>query len=203
MIEDLIRRTRSFRRFDESVNIDLETLEGLIELARNSASARNRQPLKYIPVNEPGTVAGIFPTLTFAAALKDWAGPAEGERPAAYIIVLGDTQLATSFGYDCGIACQNIMLGARERELGGCMIASINKSQLRELLGIPMRYEILLVLALGKPAETVVIEPMPPDGSVAYWHDGHGIHHVPKRSLEEIIIRPDRNQDPFLRIEAP
>jgi hypothetical protein len=68
------------------------------------------------------------------------------------------------------------------------MIASVQREKLREALGIPGRYEILLVLALGKPRETVVIEKMGSDGDVKYWRDSEGRHHVPKRSLDEIIV---------------
>jgi nitroreductase len=188
MIDDLIKRTRSFRRFDENVTIERKTLEDLIDLARHSASARNMQPLKYILSCDPETNLKVFSTLTFAKALKDWDGPIEGERPSAYIIVLGDKEISTNFWCDHGIASQNIMLAARERGLGGCMIASINHPKLRELLGIPDQYEILLVLALGKPAEKVVIEPMPSNGDVNYWRDEESVHHVPKRSQDEVIL---------------
>ncbi|MFC2027111.1 nitroreductase family protein [Chloroflexota bacterium] len=191
MIDDLIKSTRSFRRFDESVAIDRKTLEDLVDLARHSASAMNQQPLKYILSCERETNEKIFSTLTFAKSLKDWDGPAEGERPPAYIIVLSDTEISTNIWCDHGIASQNIMLGARERGLGGCMVGSINHQKLRELFTIPERYEILLVLAIGKPAETVVIESIPPDGSVNYWRDEKSVHHVPKRSLEEIILNLD------------
>jgi len=188
MIDDLIKSTRSFRRFDETVKVDRKTLEDLVDLARHSASARNRQPLKYILSCDEQTNSQVFSSLTFAAALKEWSGPAHGERPSSFLNVLGATEITAGFGCDHGIAGQNIMLGARERGLGGCMIGSVNHQKLRRLLNIPERYDILLVLAIGKPAETVVIEPMPPDGSVNYWRDEQDVHHVPKRSLNEIII---------------
>ena len=146
------------------------------------------QPLKYILSPEAERNAAIFETLGWAAYLKDWAGPEDGERPAAYIIVLGDTTVRKSFGVDPGIAAQSIMLGATEMGLGGCMLASIQHDALREALGIDRRYEILLVLALGKPKETVVIDPVGPDDDIKYWRDADGVHHVPKRALEEIII---------------
>jgi nitroreductase len=130
----------------------------------------------------------IFPCLAWAAYLKDWGGPAEGERPSAYIIILGDTEIAKDFNLDPGIAAQTIMLGATERGFGGCMIASIRRETLREVLGIPERYQILLVLALGKPKEKVVLEPVGPDGDIRYYRDSEGMHHVPKRSLDEIIL---------------
>ncbi len=188
MIDYLIRSNRSFRRFDQSVTVTRQTLVDLVDLARHSASARNLQPLKYILSWEPDPNALIFATLTWAAALKDWDGPAEGERPSAYIIVLGDTKLTANFGCDHGIASQSILLGARARGLGGCMLASIDRPGLRAAFNIPDRYEILLVLAIGKPNETVVIEPLGPEGETLYWRDSRDIHHVPKRSLDEIIL---------------
>jgi len=188
MIRDLILKNRSYRRFYEEVDIKLETLRELVDLARHSASAMNAQPLKYILSCEPQRNSLIFPHLTFGAYLKDWSGPAEGERPSAYIIILGDTDISRFVEYDAGIVAQSIMLGATEKGLGGCMIANIQKEGLRKALKIPPRYEILLVLALGKPKETVVIETVGPSGDTKYWRDNKSVHHVPKRPLDDIII---------------
>ncbi|UCC65331.1 MAG: nitroreductase family protein [Anaerolineae bacterium] len=124
----------------------------------------------------------------WAGYLQDWSGPAEGERPAAYVIALGDTELRREFDRDLGIAAQTIMLAATERGLGGCMIGSIDREQLRGVLDVPERYRILLVLALGKPAEKVLLEPVGPDGNIRYYRDEDDVHHVPKRSLEEVIL---------------
>ncbi|MGA9347779.1 MAG: nitroreductase family protein [Anaerolineae bacterium] len=188
MLEDLVRKNRSYRRFHQDVPVDLETLRALVNLARLSASANNLQPLKYILSCEPETNARIFPHTRWAGYL-DWPGPAEGERPAAYIVILGDTEIRKSFGCDHGIAAQSIMLGATERGLGGCMIGSIDHSGLRQALDIPDRYDILLLLALGKPKETVVLEEVGSDGDIRYYRDAEDVHHVPKRSLDELILR--------------
>ncbi len=188
MIRDLVLKNRSYRRFHQEVAIETETLRELVDLARLSASAGNRQPLKYILACDPEKNALVFSNIVWAAYLKDWPGPAEGERPSAYIIILGDTEVHHSFLCDHGIAAQSILLGATERGLGGCIIASIQQDGLRKALGIPPRYEIMLVLALGKPKETVVIDSLGPDGDIKYWRDSNSVHHVPKRSLDEIII---------------
>jgi len=188
MLKDLIAKSRSCRRFDEQVPVARETLRDLVELARLSPSAGNLQPLKYVLSCEPQKNALIFPHLAWAGYLKDWAGPAEGERPAAYIIILGDTEIAKDFGCDHGIAAQSILLGAREKGLAGCPIGLIQREKLRQALKIPPRYEILLVLALGKPKETIVLESIGPDGSIKYWRDTQGTHHVPKRALDDIIV---------------
>ena len=187
-VRDLVLKTRSYRRFDPEASIDCQTLRGLVDLARLSASAANRQPLKYVLSCSLETNARIFPYTRWAGALKDWAGPAEGERPAAYIVILGDTEISKSFGCDHGIAAQSIMLGATERGLGGCMIGALDRPGLRASLAVPERYEILLVLALGRPAEKVVLEDLPPDGDINYWRDQQSVHHVPKRALDDIIL---------------
>lgn len=188
MIRDLVVATRSIRRFHQEVAVDQETLRGLVDLARLSASAANVQPLKYMLSWEPQKNARIFPLLAWAGYLKDWPGPVAGERPAAYIVMLGDKRLRQSFETDQGIAAQSILLGATELGLGGCMIASIEKNELRRTLGIPDALEILMVLALGKPKEEVRLEPLGPSGDIRYWRDASGVHHVPKRSLDDIII---------------
>ena len=188
VIRDLIIENRTCRRFYQEVTIELETLREFVDLARLSASASNRQPLKYILSCDPQKNALIFPHLSWAGTLKDWPGPSEGERPSAYIIILGDTEIAKSFFCDHGIAAQSIFLGAREKGLGGCMHASVKRDELSKALGIPPRYEILLVLSLGKPKEKVVLETVGPDGDFNYWRDSDSVHHVPKRPLDDIII---------------
>ncbi len=189
MLENLVRKNRSYRRFYQDVPVAPETLRELVDLARLSATGSNLQPLKYVLSCDPEVNARIFPCTRWAGYLKDWDGPEAGERPAAYVVVLGDTEVRKSFGCDHGIAAQSIMLGAAERDLGGCMIGSIDRAGLRQALDIPERYEILLVLALGKPKETVVLEDVGPAGDIKYYRDEEGVHHVPKRSLDELVLR--------------
>jgi nitroreductase len=188
MLADLVLKNRSCRRFYQKHSIDMNTLKDLVNLARLSASGGNVQPLKYILSCDPQKNALIFAHLTWAALLKDWAGPDDGERPSAYIIILGDKEISQSFGCDHGIAAQTILLGASENGLGGCIIGTIQRENLRTALEIPPRFDILLVLALGKPKERVMIERVDASGDTRYWRDNEGVHHVPKRSLEDIII---------------
>ena len=188
MIRDLVIRNRSCRRFDEDFVIERQTLVDLIDLARLSASAGDLQPLKYILSCMPEKNALIFRHLAWAGYLEDWPGPREGERPSAYIVVLRDTEIGDAFGCDHGIAAQSILLGAVEQGLAGCMIGSIDRKALGAALHVPDQFKILLVLALGKPRETVVIEETGPQGNIKYWRDETGVHHVPKRLLRELII---------------
>jgi nitroreductase len=187
-LRDLILANRSYRRFKEEKAVGCDTLKELVDLGRLSASGGNLQPLKYIISCDHKKNALIFSQLAWAGYLKNWPGPAEGERPAAYIIILCDADIAKSPGCDHGIAAQSIMLGAVEKGLGGCIIGSVNRDELRRALDIPGRYDILLVLALGYPAEEVVLETADEDGDIKYWRDDKGVHHVPKRGLKDVIM---------------
>ena len=188
MIEELVKQNRSCRRFYEDHKIDTATLKDLVNLARLSASAANLQPLKYILSCSAEKNEQIFSCLAWAAYLKDWSGPQAGERPSAYIIILGDTHITKDFGCDHGIASQSILLRARDKGLAGCMIGMIKRKKLQDILNIKERFEILLVLALGKPKEEAMIETVGDDGNIKYWRDNDLVHHVPKRKLEDIII---------------
>ena len=187
-ITDLIKKNRSYRRFYEDEKVDTKTLKDLVNLTRLTPSAANLQPLKFILSATTEKNAGIFPNLAWAGYLKDWDGPEKGERPSAYIIILGDTEISENFHCDHGFAAQSILLGAVEKDLGGCIIGSVKRIDLRRELKIPLRYEILLVIALGKPKEEVVLEDMAENGDIRYWRDKNQVHHVPKRPLNELIL---------------
>jgi len=193
-ILDLIKKNRSYRKFIQNEPVSRRELESMIEAARFSASAANRQPLKYLLCNNEASLLGkeIFECLAWAGYLKDWDGPAEGEKPAAYIILLHDKSVHPNIHCDAGIAMQSILLQAVSLGYGGCIFASVNRPRLAKFLALPDRFEILYVVALGKPAETVVLETTNPDltagENIKYWRDANGIHHVPKRSLNELII---------------
>ena len=189
MFTELVKENRSCRRFYEDHAVEPETLKEFVNLARMSASGANLQPLKYILSCDSQKNAEIFSCLAWAGYLKDWPGPEEGERPAAYIVILGDTSISESAGCDHGIAAQTILLGAREKGLAGCMLGSIDRNALRDSLNIPSQFKVLLVLAIGKPREQVILENVGSDNSIRYWRDSEGIHHVPKRTLEDIIVK--------------
>ena len=192
MIEQLVRATRTVRRFQEERGLGRDVLAGLVDLARLGGSARNAQPLRYMIVVEPGLRQGLFPLLAWAGYLPDWPGPAPGERPPAYIVCLLDRQRLkgpeSEAHFDLGAASQNLLLGAAQAGIMGCRIGAFNRDSLRALLRLEDRYQPLLVIALGYPAETVVLESVGPDGDIRYWRDAAGGHHVPKRALADVLV---------------
>ena len=182
MLRDLVLKNRSYRRWHQDVSMDTEILKELIDLARLSPSAANRQGLKFIISNDPQKNALIFPNLRIDN------DPIEGERPSAYIIILHDTRIPAWAHVDLGIAAQTIHLGVVEKGFGGVMVANVNKDGLRKALDIPADFEILLVLALGKPKEEVIIETMGEDGALQQWWDDKRARHVIKRPLDDLIL---------------
>lgn len=184
---ELVKNNRSCRRFDHSHRIETDTLEQLVNLARHCASAANMQPLKFILCNDEIKNEEVYNCLAWAAYLKDWKGPVKEERPSAYIVIAGDTQIASNFWCDHGIAAQTMLLGARSMGLGGLMFGAINIKKLKSSLDIPEHLEIKLVVALGKPIEEIRIDDLGEDGNIKYWRDDKGVHHVPKRKLDDLI----------------
>ena len=187
MLRELIIHNRSFRRFKHDVKISEEQIKTWIDLARISASGRNKQPLKYKIVAQPEMCDKLFPMLGWAGYLDYWKGPAKNEQPAAYIIIIKDHSISENHYCDDGIAMQSILLGAVEDGFGGCMIGTVNKRKVAKLFKLEDKFEVLWVVALGKPAEEVVLETATED--IRYWRDEQDVHHVPKRTLDEIILK--------------
>lgn len=195
-LAELVARTRTVRRFREEAPLAPALLEQLVDLARLGGSARNAQSLCYLVVTEPALRAALFPLLAWAGYLPDWPGPVPGERPAAYVVCVLDRERQrgpeSEAHFDLGIGTQNLLLGAAEHGVMGCRIGAFPADKVRTLLQLDARYQPLLVVALGEPAETVVVETVGTDGDIRYWHDTDGVHHVPKRPLGDILLAPPR-----------
>lgn len=192
MFKRLVENTRTFRRFKQEPAPTMSDLESLVALARLAPSASNRQPLKYILVNKQEVLPQVFSCLKWAGYLPDWPGPQSHEQPTAYIVFLVDQELGANPNMtyiDLGLAAQTIVLGARELGFGACLLASVNRRRLQEILEIPNGLEINLVAALGVPGEQVELTTVGKDGDIRYWRDKEDVHYVPKRALEELIVK--------------
>lgn len=189
MMRELVEKSRSYRRFQGDKKITEDLLKELIELTRFCPSTGNIQPMKYMIVCDEEMNKKVYGNLAWAGYLKDWNGPSEEERPTGYIVILKDKSLMKTLSLDDGIVAQTICLGAANKGLGTCMIASIKRDELREVLNISEDFDISLVIALGYPNENVIIEDIKEDGNFKYWRDEEENHYVPKRTIEEIIIK--------------
>lgn len=189
-LRQLMISDRTVRRFEEGRNVSVETLEKLVELTRYCPSGRNAQPLRYVIVSSSEEKEKVFPLLKWAGYFQDWDGPEKGERPAAYIIQCLDTKYGKDCLCDDGLQLEAITLGMRTLGLGGCIIKAFNAPKLAEILALDERYVPRYVLALGYPAEEVKIEEMSmdEDADFKYFRTPDGVHHVPKRPLEQLIL---------------
>ncbi len=187
----LIEKTRNYHYFVESEKVTEEMLRELVDYARlaPSTSNLNLQPLRYLVSCEDERNEKIFETLSWQGYLRGWGGPIKGVKPTGYIIILGDKTVCSSYVADQGIAAQSILLGATNKGLGGCIAAKVQRRKLREALDLPTRYEILLVVAIGKPGEEIVLEHQEPGADAYGWHDDQGNYHLPKRSLDSVILK--------------
>lgn len=188
---DLVKKSRSYRRFRQEMPVDKAHLLKMVEAARFSPSARNVQPLKYALYSTPEQCEAIFPALAWAGYLTDWDGPGEGERPSAYIVQLHDTTISDRYSCDHGITAQSMLLQAVELGYGGCIIGAVKREELSNILQLPDHLKIINVIALGVPKEKVVVDDMK-EGDYKYWREPDGTHHVPKRTLDELIFKPDK-----------
>lgn len=189
-LENLVKKTRSYRRFDQSVPVSEEMLVGLIDMARLTGSAGNKQPLRYMVSTDQKMNSRIFPNLAWAGALPDWPGPDEGERPAAYIVIASEKESWWEWStVDLGVVAQTILLGASVHDLGGCMIGVFKRKELGQVLELPADHDLRLVIALGRPVEEVVLEEVPRGSSLTYYRTNDRVHHVPKLTLEEVILK--------------
>ena len=186
---EIVVKNRSYRRFDQSHSLTQEMLLELVDLARSTPSAGNRQLLRYVISCSPEINSKVFDTLGWAASLPDWPGPEEGERPAGYIVMVTDSSSWDWGRVDMGISAQTILLGAAAKGLGGCMLGNIRKERLKEILGLGENLEIWLVIALGKPVEKVVLEEVAGGESLTYYRTEDQVHHVPKRKLEDLVLQ--------------
>ncbi len=185
-IKETVLKTRTYRRFDQNYDISPKNIEMLIELARLSGFGGNRQSFKFWGVLDDKKKEEVFKELKWANYYKDWDGPQEGEKPSAYIVIFHDKDISSTYFWEHGIAAQSILLGATSLGLGGCMFGSFNRQEIKDVLEAGDNLNPLLVIALGKPKEEIIIDSMEPGGSVEYWRDKEDRHHVPKRQLKDI-----------------
>lgn len=187
-LKGLLIKTRSYRKFVEDERIPTETLSGIVNLVRYTPSPMNAQPHKFVIVNNKELSERLFPLIKWAAYLKEWDGPTKGERPCAYIVMIGNREKGRFIDWDYGISLQTILLGLMEKGYGACTIASFDKEATREILHVEAQYEIAAIIAIGRPAEEVVIENVDND-NIRYWRDENNVHHVPKRKLDEYLYK--------------
>ena len=191
MILELAMKNRSYRGYDESYRFTKEELLELVNVTRYAASSVNRQPFAYYIAWEKDEVDKIQKLTKWARGLPQMTLPHPGMCPTGWVIVLHNTDWAPNverFRQDRGIVAQTLLLAAAEKGLGGCMIGNYVADDVKAALDLPENMVPVLLIALGKPAEEIVITEVGEDGNVNYYRDENDVHYVPKRKLEDIIL---------------
>lgn len=191
MLKELVIKNRSYRGFDENYSFTREQLESYIDLTRYTASSVNAQPLKYKIVYEKNEVEAVRPLTRWARALPDMVLPHPNMHATAFIIICQDTDISPNlarYQKDIGIVAQTITLAAVEDGLGGCMIGNFTPDEVKETLNLAENLTPMLIIALGKPAEEIVIKEIDNGESTKYYRDENDVHYVPKRKLKDILI---------------
>lgn len=191
MFKDLVKLNRSYRGYDETYVITKEVLLDLVDCARLSPSSVNAQPFKYFLAFEKETVRKIQSLTKWARALPDMELPHKGMCPTGFIVICQDLNIGESlarYQKDVGIVAQTILLAATEKELGGCMIGNFGAEPVKEALELDEHLMPVLIIALGKPNEQIVLKDIETGEDTAYYRDENDVHYVPKRKLSDIII---------------
>ncbi len=188
MIGELLTKARSYRRFHADMPVPRDTLLALVGAVRLCPSAGNRQRVRLVIVRQPAACDALFSTLRFAAYLRDWQGPAPGERPAAYLIFMTEEEADTNLAIDIGIAAEAVNLTAAEMGLGCCMLRAFSPRTVGDLVGLA-GWHPQLVMAIGTPAEKVRLTDVTPGGDIRYYRDADGVHTVPKYPTEAWILK--------------
>ncbi|MDH5795065.1 MAG: nitroreductase family protein [Candidatus Bathyarchaeota archaeon] len=183
MIYEKIAGRRTIRKYKRKA-VPEEVLIRCVDAARLSPSAANRQPLRYIIVNDEKLLIPVFSTLSWAGYLPDYQ-PNEEEMPRAYIVILLDKSVSKNKGDDAGIAAMSVCMVAYDDGLGSCILGAVDRERLGDILHVPEDLDIVLVVSLGYPAENPVADKVV-DSDIRYWLDEEGVLHVPKRSFKDI-----------------
>lgn len=186
--KELVIQARACRRYIRAEAVARETFEWLIDCARLTSSARNQQALRYMVVDSPEGCAAMTDALVWAGSLPEWDGPTPEEQPAGYVVICTEESAGKMVHIDLGIAGQTLQLAAMSRGLGACMFLSCNVKKVSGLLRLPEPWHVALVVSVGKPGETRVLDKVPADGNLAYWRDAHSVHHVPKLDFDTVFF---------------
>lgn len=188
-LKELLMKSRSIRSFSPGKRVPDDALRQMIDAVRLCPSSANLQALKFRPVTRPEECEAVFGAIKWAGYLPEGTLPPKGHESTAYVVICLDRNIASNvsaFNKDTGICAQTLMLSAAEIGYGGCMIGSFEPEKLKSALKLGENLEITLVLALGVPDEAPVL--VESTGDIKYYRE-NGVQFVPKRSLDEIIIK--------------
>ncbi len=191
MFKDIVKKSRSYRGYDESRRISREELLELVDCARFAPSSVNGQPFQYLLVWKKEDVDRLQPLTGWARALPDMKLPHPGKCPTAFVVICQNTEWDPDLNRylrDVGAVAQTMLLAATQEGLGGIMIGNFSPAKVAQEMELPETIVPMLIVAFGKPDEKIVITEIENGQSTKYYRDEQDVHYVPKRKLEDIVL---------------
>ena len=185
---EFLRTRRTYRRFAQKA-VPQDVVDDIVEAVRLSSCGANRQAVRLVVVNKPEAVAKVQPLVKWAAYLPPEQGtPKADELPTLYVAVVQDTSIPGDLATDTGIALANMNLAAWDKGVGSCIMGAIGRPALTRLLALPDGVRLCYMVALGYPTHASKLVEMQ-DGSVKYYLDENRGYCVPKRSMDEVLLK--------------
>ena len=158
------RQTRAYR----PTPISADAIDALLEIARWTGSAVNRQPWKFVLVDDRSALAA----LAKAKGGSDWIANA-----GAAIVILTEGETAEASRFDAGRVAERLLLGSNAVGLAGAIVswsAGYGEEVVRELLAVPEELWVYAAVIIGEP-DTSQPKPTPKEN--------------PRKPIEEIVVR--------------
>lgn len=184
-LDTLLARNRSYRGYDKKVVVGMSTLEKIVAVTTKIPSARNQQVLRFKLVTRDSGADKVLAHIKMGGALPELNLPFEGTEPEAFILICSSVPESKLVDIDLGIAAQSMLLKAADLGLNGLMIGAFNKAEITRLFALP--YEPLLILAIGKGAETIHLTEIR-EGESHHYYRENGVHYVPKVALADLLL---------------
>lgn len=181
----LLQHNRSYRGYDNSFVVREDQLRRIIEVATLCPSARNQQVLRFRPVLKDESDK-VLSHIRLGGALPELHLPFPGSEPNAFVVICSTVEESKYVDMDLGIVAQSMLLQATEIGLGGICIGAFDHEPIKEALNLA--YEPLLVLAIGRPKESIELVECHEGDSLTYYRN-NDIHYVPRLSLDDLILK--------------
>ena len=142
---DLFLSRRSIRRY-ENKDIPEDVLQQILETGRQAPSAANRQPIRFVIVNDHDILKNLCDNL-ITRFVKN-----------APVVIVGCADIKSLLTgkwavVDATIAMQNMVIAAWTLGIGSCWIGACNEKKVKEMLKIPDKWKVVALLTFGYPAE--------------------------------------------------
>ncbi len=187
-IMEFLKTRRTYRRFEQKP-VEPAIARKIMEAARIASCGANRQTLKYVLVQSPEMVAKMQPLVHWAAYLPPEQGqPKPDETPVLFVAVCQDESLPGCNDTDTGLALANMTDAAWAHGVGSCIMGAIDRPAIKELLGLGKNLRLHSVVAFGYPTHKSHLVAMQ-NGNVKYYLDDARDYCVPKRPMEEILLK--------------